>query len=691
MLMQIPAEVQARFIQYVLFIHFVTVTHSFAALHKNYISLINLGYFYRMQSQGVSTQMHLGDIEPTQAKVILLGDHGTGKSLLTRNLDSPAVETPRHDGFFRLIEIPPEELEGTISPVLLKVWEHSSGASKQEEDLAFRGALFCIITLDIRNPDSANSALNKWATLKENLAEDSFLFVVGTFLDQASHRRVDLREMCKACAVKDAIYVEVSNTSLGNITLLRKLIKQRLNYMLYRKEVLSQRAFTPAGIISSNSEDPEDDEQLSHGIDISEEKDNNLDDPPLRRFSYKLSEASHNNSAQGADSSDGPPRSLSVPALEPNILCDSVGSILASHLGTEFWPGMEEEGEELEKIGWKIGNFIEQLSQTGVTEATLATASTALLDDAFTTRHNFKQSAPLPPSSPPRSPSRQASHLRGASQQPNASEDYIDAHYTIDDLRSAFEIMGLSLPPSLDASFGQENNIPAAADGGSRPSKSSSATTYLRKMTVKLPDGTSADMILDLESNIEQQIELFLLSNSLSDDDEARQKLVSIARRVQQNFYSQEGRPSPHPQPYHSSGNNSTASSGGHPRKDVTSPSEASSVAGASGSRNSKTNLLQHIQGSVPFGGNRGHSPVPMIPNSAGDERVSESGQQQQGMKGKKVKLRIGLGDGAFTEVIYRIGESVGDVAEALAARHQLSREQAMRVYEQLSRAISML
>jgi hypothetical protein len=61
------------------------------------------------------------------------------------------------------------------------------------------------------------------------------------------------------------------------------------------------------------------------------------------------------------------------------------------------------------------------------------------------------------------------------------------------------------------------------------------------------------------------------------------------------------------------------------------------------------------------------------------------------GNTGKRVKLRIALGNGATAEVIYRVGESVQAVTEGLATRHQLSREQAQRVYEQLSQATASL
>jgi hypothetical protein len=662
-----------------------------------------------MQSSNTAPRMQLHSLDAVQAKVIVLGDEGTGKSAVITNLDSAthAREEMRNDGFFTLIEISPEELEGTTSSVLLKCWEHSRDVSQQEEELAFRAALFCIITLDIRDPDTANSALNKWATLKERLAPECFLFVVGTHLDEASHRRVSLPDICRACAKKDAIYMEVSNSTLVNISLLRKLLKQRLNYMLYRKDAIAHRPFTPAAELHGERSTGTEEGGAQH---TEENKSGTEEASPVRRYSQRLhpignsahdshSQQQHNAPHQHAHQHA---RNLTVPALEPNILCDSVGSILASHLGTEFWPGLEEEGEELERIGWKIGNFIEQLSTTGVNEAALTTASSALLDDAFSSAQTFQQSAPLPTHlpSPPRSPSRSHAAQYSASSpsrsgQPPVppAEDYVDAGYSLADLRAAFEIMGLSLPASLDAVAHQETQ---ALDATSRGSKlNASATTYLRKMTVKLPDGTSADMILDLDSNIEQQIELFLLSNSLAEDDEARQKLIGIARKVQRKYAIKEGKPAPPPVAYHS-------------RKDANNSPSDSSASGL-GVKHSRGNHLHHIQGSVPFSGGggtnsgggstRGTSPVPMMSL----DNVSLSGEGSRGgnggysagagsgSTGRRVKLRIALGNGATAEVIYRVGESVQAVTEGLATRHQLSREQAQRVYEQLSQATASL
>jgi hypothetical protein len=691
-------------------------------------------YIFYIMSRGVpSSRIHLNDLGTTQAKVIVLGDSGTGKSELIRNLD-PAhsesdVEDIRNDNFFRVVEIPPEELENTSSPVVLKFWEHSAGISKQEEELAFRGALFCFVTFDIRNPDSANAALNKWVSLKEAHAPECFLFIIGTYLDEALHRRVDLKDICKASAKKDAIYLEISNSTRANVGLFRKLIKQRLNYMLYRKEVVSaQRTFesptrgSSAGIgaaaeaagggtgtgddVSGNSSHRRSgDHDTSGGGSSSSNHNNNGSHAEhkeehgqghghgtttsaephdthggsaaaaaagagqgvgssapmfqLRRSSAgDQSHASGSSGGHGHSHSHGPQHSLVVPALEPNVLCDSVGSILASHLGTEYWPGLEEEGDELERIGWKLGTFIEQLSTTGadISEAGLATASAALLDDSLTGQHNFKGTP--------------KSGIIARSTGLLAEGEYVDSDYTVSDLKSAFEILGLTLPSSLDASLiAQDNNSShiASSSGLERARKSSvsnkgkstptSATPYLRKMAVKLPDGTSADMILDLDSNIEQQIELFLLSNSLANDDEARQKLIGIGRQVQHRYNAKEGKPAAQPQPYRS--NSMHHSYHNH------------STAGSSGSGGGSGN------NSLPTDNNMFYS-LPPPPH------LHSAASSGSGATGKKFKLRINLGASGLTDIVVRSGENIDLLVQNLAGKYQLSREQEQRVYDQL-------
>lgn len=271
-----------------------------------------------------------------QAKVVVLGEPRTGKSsligCLTGGAAGPHTFAEQEDApeAFVTAEIPSHELDN-LDPgdtVCLRYWECTD---HKEHDVAFPGALFVIIVFDIRAPETANAAFNRWLAIKETHMTESFLFVVGTFQDMNVHRRVEIDDICKACAQKDAVYVEVSNTTGNNMALLNNLLVQRVNYMLkVRKDLKSGIKF-----------------------DIS-------------------------NGAEGAAASaDGrspkrpkqTPKLLQTPFLEDDIEADSIGSILASVTGIEYWPGYEAERSNLSRIGKSLTNIVNKLDSCDVSSS----------------------------------------------------------------------------------------------------------------------------------------------------------------------------------------------------------------------------------------------------------------------------------------------------------------------------------
>lgn len=80
--------------------------------------------------------------------------------------------------------------------------------------------------------------LNQLLTSTFAFRPESFLFIIGTHSDCISRRRVDVKQICKAASENDAIYLEISNTQLTNINILRKLIAHRISYMLIVRENL---------------------------------------------------------------------------------------------------------------------------------------------------------------------------------------------------------------------------------------------------------------------------------------------------------------------------------------------------------------------------------------------------------------------------------------------------------------------
>jgi hypothetical protein len=246
----------------------------------------------------------------SHCKLVILGDPSTGKSKLIQSLQqldynrndpsySNVDEINYKSTFSTLLDFSVEELHQIRSNlstfasefpinyadganhtrnsgVFVRAFEYSnlvelsslmnsgnSHVDNNQQETACKGALFTIITIDIRDPKTAESAFNKWLKLKREHMNSSFLIIVGTFADySATSRRVKREEICKACAMNDAIYIEIDNSAavetakdsvailngveaepidrqrICNTNLLRRLIAQRLQYMLDVREEL---------------------------------------------------------------------------------------------------------------------------------------------------------------------------------------------------------------------------------------------------------------------------------------------------------------------------------------------------------------------------------------------------------------------------------------------------------------------
>jgi hypothetical protein len=106
--------------------------------------------------------------------------------------------------------------------------------------------------------------------------------------------------------------------------------------------------------------------------------------------------------------------------------------------------------------------------------------------------------------------------------------EYVDEHCSLSDMKMAYEIMGIPFPTA--AAVKHRNSLKFK-----KPNRKK-LSSYLRKMVVKLPSGKDAEMILDLESNMEQQIELFLLSNNISNNAEIRKMMSEFSSKVLDDY-----------------------------------------------------------------------------------------------------------------------------------------------------------
>jgi hypothetical protein len=405
-----------------------------------------------------------------QAKVVVLGDSRTGKSSLIQSL-ARNTSTSNSSSFVN-VDVPRSELEdSSAGGVCLKFWE-TSGMDSKEQEAAYPGSLFTIITYDVRAPETANAAFNKWLAVRDTYMTESFLFVVGVFFDQTVHRRVDVNDMCKACAQKDAIYVEVSNVDGSNISLLWKLMIQRINFMIrVRNDLKSNMRFS-----------------------IQKGEENN-DRRPFDRPS-RPDDGDHS-------------KKLNTPFLERDVDADSIGSILSSSIGIEYWPGYENERSALAQVGCSLTNVVNELaSLEGVPSAAGSMAHIA----ALVAQHQA-DSKMIPP----------AQRI----QEPDFEE-----------LKHSFELMGLTLPASFlneegTGVDGAVNSIPLTAIPASEPA--------VVKIRVKLPDGSQAT--LKLQRGVEDvgtQVARFLDQNGMHSDTVAFEKLVNAGTRLLEEQHQEE-------------------------------------------------------------------------------------------------------------------------------------------------------
>lgn len=437
----------------------------------------------------------------TFAKAIFLGDPSSGRSSLIRNfcMDSvqPADHAEAEKDFFIPIELEPFELEGQEA-VILKMWAYADNLSKKDEQLAFRGALFAIVTFNICNQASFKSVFDKWIPLKEALCPDSFLVIVGSHMDEAHARALSVQDISKACAKKDALYIELSNTTGQNIPLLRRLLCRRVQAMLLRREELIAQGTSFTG---------------THSADDAASEET------------KQPRAEHTKpSAAPAVQAD-----LSIPYLEPMILCDSVGAALASVFGLDAWKSFEQHETELKETGRRIEGVLQDLA-TAADGVTSSSEMAALIAGA--NEDLLRQDALM----------GQLGDFKLDFEEEDEEDLYdLKAHYK--EIGEAFQLMGLAVPQAILAGLPppEPANLPTSLPDDYLTS--SPSRPNLRKLLVRLPSNAIADMVLDLDGNLDQQIELFLLSHSLSNDDEARKKLAQTTMKVQRDYMETSSRP----------------------------------------------------------------------------------------------------------------------------------------------------
>lgn len=396
---------------------------------------------YRFGMSDFGDGKEVDDVPVFQGKVIILGDSGTGKSSLLNSLKPISQPSERAQGsaVFSVVELSPYDIKFD-GKVLLKVWEYSG----RDDPIVFEGAVIVIITLDLRIPETAYNAFSRWTELKTKYMDEAFLFVVGNFLDSTMDRRVEISEVTRACAKQEAVYVEVSNTTGVNISLFRRIIANSVKEVLHkRKEIFDmiQRA----------------------------EKDVKVSYDDLRNFDAETGTADADERKLDIDGI------IATPFLEKDLTLSSIGALLSSCMGTEYWPGYENESDGIRHIGEHIHQLIDRIGD----------------------------SSQVVPGQP----------MEYVVEERTAKPDTIPVSQ--EEIEEAFRIMGFQLPPAMFTT-----------------TPSSPVPVKKHKIKITLPSGETGKLILYDGYNLEDQVDAFMKQHGLSQDFIARERILSIAKTV---------------------------------------------------------------------------------------------------------------------------------------------------------------
>jgi ribosomal protein S10 len=221
---------------------------------------------------------------------------------------------------------------------------------------------------------------------------------------------------------------------------------------------------------------------------------------------------------------------ISISYLEPNIMTNSVGAILSSYFGLESWEGWEAHEHEITKIVDRIDTFIEKLSSSAENNAFLDLNNMIVGEDVF---RRESQDLPLK--------SIELEEFDPTFQKNQNIQD------SLQELNETLKVLGLSLPNHLMPSDSSPPPPPTNEKGqsnlkSSNPSGNNTSgvqfpnRTHLRRMVIKLPQGQTGELMIDLESNVESQVDLFLETHGMDDDLEARRKLLQSVLKMQREY-----------------------------------------------------------------------------------------------------------------------------------------------------------
>ena len=131
----------------------------------------------------------------TQAKIVMLGDSGTGKSSilerLIRNRFNPRNRPTQVTGMNTFVM----KIEGRSSPIKFQIWD-TAGQEKYHSMASFyyKDAVAAVVVLDITNLSSFDGAKRWIEELKNARGEDINIILVGNKSDLIEDQKINIKD-----------------------------------------------------------------------------------------------------------------------------------------------------------------------------------------------------------------------------------------------------------------------------------------------------------------------------------------------------------------------------------------------------------------------------------------------------------------------------------------------------------------
>lgn len=499
-----------------------------------------------------------------QTKAIVLGDAKTGKSSFIRSLH-PIESTDTYKKF-STIHISSHEIEQSDSDLELKIWEYNTrneNLSKEQQQIVYAGALFCFIIFDITKRESASNAFNKWMKIKTKYLPNSFLFVLGTNFDNAIFRQVQISEVTKLCAQRDCVYLEISNEDGTNVSLVRKLITHRLNLMIKVRDSLyikSKRILNNTrSILSEPIDEISSFELAANTMEDAEEDDEDKelkssvvsgdggDEDSVNGYEIHQNENYEFDKGAGVVSNKGNTinatatnntdimDNMVVPFFDDDIMTGSIGEILASCVGTRYWPGLgaptndkiepnvltsTHMEQKIHSVSHQLSSLIDRISYDAKSipsipvDNTLTGEDRTMEGDMYYTKarleklHTLKQLQATQECN--------GSTAVGLEYSANTSVQNLNIH----ELEHAYSIMGLTLPKHLMKAQKNNGDYPNNKEldeetryllSGTSLDVCNRTSDHISHIKVQLPpDGAVETIVINEYFDITSQIDTFL-------------------------------------------------------------------------------------------------------------------------------------------------------------------------------------